>query len=208
MRWRNLIAILVVLGLAAGAYYFLTGGNGTEPPATGTQGMQAKISVVFSRNGADIKAFSGALPVSLGEDSVDTKIKPASFTALKSGLSGLQTEAKTAQEKSLLSLYQSAVALTETKYDLLRKTQQLSNEVEGKDASQACMYKDRLDALSLDYTKFFVSLTDLSVQELDYSKKYGKPAPLGLGSDEERGTMDSLTLLSMLYNKNCTGAAV
>ena len=206
-RWRNLIVILLALALIAGGYIFLFG-NGKNPAAAGgeTKSIEAKIESVLAKNGTGMKDFSGKLPVEIAGDEVTTKIKPASFPSIKSGLASLTADAKSAQEKDLLSIYQSAVLLSETKYDLLRKAQQLSSEINGKTQSEACAYQDRVNSLNLKYTVFFISLNSLSMQELDYSQKYSSPKPLGaLNADEERKTMDSLSFLSELYNSSCTG---
>ncbi len=197
--------LFVVLAIAIGAYLFFTGGTGPVAPVADTKNIEAKIGSALSKNGADMETFSGKLPVTLEDSGVNSAIKAASFPALKRDLAALQSDAKGAQEKGLLAIYQNAVALSETKYDLLKKTQQLSIEVEGKDAAEACKYRDRLDALNIDYTTFFVSLTDLSVQGLDYSKKYGADMPLDLNTSEERGILDSISLLAGLYNENCVG---
>jgi len=206
-RWRNLLIIVLALALAAGAYYFLSN-PGTGPIQNqGPNSTNAKLDIIFSKYGAERKTFSGTLPVELTDDGVTSKIKPASFAGLRKDLNALELETKSPPEKALVSIYLNAVVLSETEYDVLRQVQQLSSEIKGKDQAAACAYQDRLPALNLRYADFFISVNDLSLQEIDYSQKYGDEKPLGLNTDKERATMDSLSFLSELYSNSCTDVA-
>ncbi len=202
-----MLIIALVLAIGIGVYFFL----GQKPPTPGgdTKGVEGAIDSVFAKQGISRQSFFGALPVRLEESGVDSKIKPSSLTGLSKDLNALSSQAKTGQEKSLVAIYAQAAALSEKKYDLLAKLQQLSSEIQGKDRQAACAYKERLDALNLAYTDFFVALTNLSLQEIEYAEKYGEKKPLGISIDEERGTMDSLSFLSELYSSCAqeTGAA-
>ncbi|MDP3762468.1 MAG: hypothetical protein Q8Q97_00135 [bacterium] len=203
-RWRNLLIIALVIAIGAGVYFFVLN-KGPSMPQPDTAGTDAKLDFVFAKHGAKRADFSGGLPVTLGEEEVDSKISASALAGLGRDLNALARDAKSGREKELVLIYARAAELSQKKYDLLRQLQQLSSEIAGKEKEAACAYSARVDELNGRYTDFFISLTGLSLAEIDYSKKYGAEKPLGIGTDEERETMDSLAFLSELYS-SCTGA--
>lgn len=169
--WRKPVAVLIVLGLAAGGWTVMRGNQGaTTPPAAQAEGKKEKKQEVFELASGDVAAIDArSLAVSLP---LSGSLAPLSSATIKSKISGV-VEATTVQEGMAVSAGQVLARIDQA--DLRARLQQqqamldeaqakLSMATKNEANSQALLSQKYISQNAFDSTQNTVALARANVK--------------------------------------------
>nr|WP_315213846.1 efflux RND transporter periplasmic adaptor subunit [uncultured Duganella sp.] len=169
--WRKPVAVLIVLGLAAGGWTVLRGNQGAAtPPAAQAEGKKEKKQEVFELASGDVAAIDArSLAVSLP---LSGSLAPLSSATIKSKISGV-VEATTVQEGMAVSAGQVLARIDQA--DLRARLQQqqamldeaqakLSMATKNEANSQALLAQKYISQNAFDSTQNTVALARANVK--------------------------------------------
>ena len=169
--WRKPVAVLIVLGLAAGGWTVMRGNQGaTTPPAAQAEGKKEKKQEVFELASGDVAAIDArSLAVSLP---LSGSLAPLSSATIKSKISGV-VEATTVQEGMAVSAGQVLARIDQA--DLRARLQQqqamldeaqakLSMATKNEANSEALLSQKYISQNAFDSTQNTVALARANVK--------------------------------------------
>jgi len=169
--WRKPVAVLIVLGLAAGGWTVMRGNQGaTTPPTAQAEGKKEKKQEVFELASGDVAAIDArSLAVSLP---LSGSLAPLSSATIKSKISGV-VEATTVQEGMAVSAGQVLARIDQA--DLRARLQQqqamldeaqakLSMATKNEANSQALLSQKYISQNAFDSTQNTVALARANVK--------------------------------------------
>ncbi len=194
-RWRNLIILLVVVALGYFAFTFLM-----QPKISDTE---SRIDSVLSKYGLKRSSFDSGLLVDVSSGKISSKVDESRYATLASELSSLQNQTAFKQGKDLISVYISAVKLSEQKLSLFTRVESLSRQNANKPIEAVCASKQQILALQSDYSDFYLALNSLILEEQGYAGNYNSPAPIGITAQEEDQMFTLLSTAVQTLNAQC-----